>query len=144
MGPPAVVRVRLGSSAEARIDGAEAVAGFTTSAVTIPNIPVGPSACGRMWQWKAHVPGFVQCTIVSHRSPGAMLSVSHFHGLSSSQPSWSDALKALGVPTVWVPHSYAACSQHAPNEHLLAPVVREGLRMMTGLFWDLGAQGRPV
>jgi len=45
----------------------------------------------------------------------------------------------LGLPTVWVPHSYAACSQHAPNEHLLAPVAREGLRLMTGLFWDLGA-----
>src|SRR5882724_6866484 len=49
----------------------------------------------------------------------------------------------LGMPTVWVPHSYAACSQHAPNEHLLAPVVRDGLRLMTGIFWDLGAQGRP-
>jgi hypothetical protein len=45
-----------------------------------------------------------------------------------------------GLPTVWVPHSYAACSQHAPNEHLLAPVVRDGLRLMTGIFWDLGAQ----
>ena len=44
----------------------------------------------------------------------------------------------LGLPTVWIPHSYAACSQHAPNEHLLAPVVRDGLRIMTGLFWDLG------
>jgi acetylornithine deacetylase/succinyl-diaminopimelate desuccinylase-like protein len=50
----------------------------------------------------------------------------------------------LGMPTVWVPHSYAACSQHAPNEHLLAPVARDGLRLMTGLFWDLGAEGRPV
>ena len=49
----------------------------------------------------------------------------------------------LGLPTVWVPHSYAACSQHAPNEHLLAPVARDGLRLMTGIFWDLGAQGRP-
>jgi acetylornithine deacetylase/succinyl-diaminopimelate desuccinylase-like protein len=49
----------------------------------------------------------------------------------------------LGLPTVWVPHSYAACSQHAPNEHLLAPVAREGLRLMTGLFWDLG-EGRPA
>ena len=38
----------------------------------------------------------------------------------------------LGMPTVWVPHSYAACSQHAPDEHLLAPVAREGLRLMTG------------
>ena len=44
----------------------------------------------------------------------------------------------LGLPTVWVPHSYPACSQHAPDEHLLAPVVREALGMMTGLFWDLG------
>ena len=34
----------------------------------------------------------------------------------------------LGMPTVWVPHSYAACSQHAPNEHLLAPVARDGPR----------------
>lgn len=49
----------------------------------------------------------------------------------------------LGMPTVWVPHSYASCSQHAPNEHMLAPVAREGLRLMTGLFWDLGEQGRP-
>ena len=49
----------------------------------------------------------------------------------------------LGMPTVWVPHSYGACSQHAPNEHLLAPVARDGLRLMTGIFWDLGAEGRP-
>lgn len=46
----------------------------------------------------------------------------------------------LGLPTVWVPHSYPACSQHAPNEHLLAPLVREGLAMMATLFWDIGEQ----
>ncbi len=46
----------------------------------------------------------------------------------------------LGLPTVWVPHSYPACSQHAPDEHLLVPVVREALALMTGLFWDLGEQ----
>jgi acetylornithine deacetylase/succinyl-diaminopimelate desuccinylase-like protein len=44
----------------------------------------------------------------------------------------------LGLPTVWIPHSYPACSQHAPDEHLLVPVVREALELMTGLFWDLG------
>ena len=48
---------------------------------------------------------------------------------------------ALGLPTIWVPHSYPACSQHAPNEHLLAAVAREGLEIMTGLFWDLGESG---
>jgi len=46
----------------------------------------------------------------------------------------------LGLPTVWVPHSYAACSQHAPDEHLLAPVVRQALALMAGLYWDLGEQ----
>jgi acetylornithine deacetylase/succinyl-diaminopimelate desuccinylase-like protein len=46
--------------------------------------------------------------------------------------------ETLGLPTIWVPHSYASCSQHAPNEHALAPILREGLRIMTGMFWDLG------
>lgn len=44
----------------------------------------------------------------------------------------------LHLPTLWVPHSYPACAQHAPNEHLLASVAREGLAVMAGLFWDLG------
>jgi acetylornithine deacetylase/succinyl-diaminopimelate desuccinylase-like protein len=46
--------------------------------------------------------------------------------------------EALGLKTLWVPHSYAGCRQHAPDEHLLAPLAREGLAMMAGLFWDLG------
>jgi len=49
----------------------------------------------------------------------------------------------LGLPTIWVPHSYAACSQHAPNEHMLAPIARDALRLMAGLFWDLG-EGRDL
>lgn len=49
----------------------------------------------------------------------------------------------IGMPTIWVPHSYAACSQHAPNEHVLAPIMREGLQMMTGLFWDMGEGDTP-
>ncbi len=49
----------------------------------------------------------------------------------------------LGLPTIWVPHSYPACSQHAPNEHMLSAVAREGLQIMTGLFWDLGEAGTP-
>jgi acetylornithine deacetylase/succinyl-diaminopimelate desuccinylase-like protein len=50
----------------------------------------------------------------------------------------------LGLKTIWVPHSYAGCSQHAPDEHLLAPIVREGLGIMAGLFWDLGESGTPA
>lgn len=49
----------------------------------------------------------------------------------------------LGLPTIWVPHSYTGCCQHAPNEHLLVPVAREALRLMAGLFWDLGEAGTP-
>ena len=49
----------------------------------------------------------------------------------------------LGMPTSWVPHSYAACSQHAPNEHVLEPLLREGLAIMTGLFWDMGEAPPP-
>jgi acetylornithine deacetylase/succinyl-diaminopimelate desuccinylase-like protein len=47
----------------------------------------------------------------------------------------------LGLPTIWVPHSYAGCCQHAPNEHALEPILRQGLQIMTGLFWDLGEPG---
>ncbi|MGP4015107.1 M20 family metallopeptidase [Saccharopolyspora sp. 5N708] len=50
--------------------------------------------------------------------------------------------EVLGLPTVWVPHSYPACAQHAPNEHLLGSVAREALRIMAGLFWDLGELDR--
>ena len=47
-------------------------------------------------------------------------------------------VEVLGLPTVWVPHSYPGCSQHAPNEHVPIHIVREGLAMMAGLYWDLG------
>jgi acetylornithine deacetylase/succinyl-diaminopimelate desuccinylase-like protein len=47
----------------------------------------------------------------------------------------------LGMPTVWVPHSYRGCSQHAPDEHALASTCRDALRAMAGLFWDVGAPG---
>jgi acetylornithine deacetylase/succinyl-diaminopimelate desuccinylase-like protein len=50
----------------------------------------------------------------------------------------------LGLPTIWVPHSYPGCSQHAPDEHILLSVTEEALAIMAGLFWDLGeAPGNP-
>lgn len=52
--------------------------------------------------------------------------------------------ETLGLPTLWVPHSYPACSQHAPNEHILADVTRESLHIMAGLFWDLAEEGPGV
>ena len=49
----------------------------------------------------------------------------------------------LGLPTIWVPHSYAGCSQHAPNEHILESISKSALRLMTGLWWDLGEGNTP-
>lgn len=44
----------------------------------------------------------------------------------------------LGLPTIWIPHSHPGCSQHAPDEHLIGSVAKEGLCIIAGLFWDLG------
>ncbi|GAB7547752.1 M20 family metallopeptidase [Cupriavidus sp. 8B] len=50
----------------------------------------------------------------------------------------------LGLPTLWFPHSYPACSQHAPNEHLLGSVARQALQVMAGVFWDLAEDGAAI
>lgn len=48
----------------------------------------------------------------------------------------------LRLPTVWIPHSYRGCSQHAPNEHVVMETCREALQLMAGLFWDIGERVR--
>ena len=45
----------------------------------------------------------------------------------------------LGLPAIWIPHSYSGCSQHAPDEHILLPVTQSALGIMAGVYWDLGA-----
>ncbi|MBO1076393.1 M20/M25/M40 family metallo-hydrolase [Roseomonas marmotae] len=49
----------------------------------------------------------------------------------------------LGVPLVWVPHSYNGCKQHGPDEHLLIAPAREGIAAFAGMWWDLGEAGTP-
>jgi acetylornithine deacetylase/succinyl-diaminopimelate desuccinylase-like protein len=49
----------------------------------------------------------------------------------------------LEMPTIWIPHSYASCSQHAPDEHILMPLARSAIELMAGLYWDIGAGGTP-
>lgn len=97
--------------------------------------------------------GFMNATRLDPDDPWAKFAAASIETTVGQKPDMLPNLGAslpndvftdiLGTPTVWVPHSYPACSQHAPNEHLLAPVAREGLRLMTGLFWDLGTQGQP-
>jgi acetylornithine deacetylase/succinyl-diaminopimelate desuccinylase-like protein len=49
----------------------------------------------------------------------------------------------LGVPLVWVPHSYNGCGQHGPDEHLLIEPARQGVAAFAGLWWDLGEGEAP-
>ncbi len=44
----------------------------------------------------------------------------------------------LGIPAIWIPHSYTACSQHAPDEHILLSLSRSAVELMAGLYWDIG------
>jgi acetylornithine deacetylase/succinyl-diaminopimelate desuccinylase-like protein len=50
----------------------------------------------------------------------------------------------LGVPLVWIPHSYSGCKQHGPDEHLLKATAREGIAGFAGIWWDLGEAGAPA
>ena len=50
----------------------------------------------------------------------------------------------LGMPTLWVPHSYGSCSQHAPDEHILMSVSQGSLELMAGIYWDLGEPNTPA
>ena len=51
--------------------------------------------------------------------------------------------EVLGLKTIWVPHSYPGCSQHAPDEHLPVEIAREALGLMAGLYWDIGSGEAP-
>lgn len=63
-------------------------------------------------------------------------------GIGGGVPN--DAFKdILGLPTIWVPHSYAGCSQHAPDEHILMSVAQSAAELMAGLYWDLGEGKTP-
>ena len=50
----------------------------------------------------------------------------------------------LGIPAIWIPHSYASCSQHAPHEHILMPLTRSAIELMAGLYWDIGEGNCPA
>lgn len=45
----------------------------------------------------------------------------------------------LSVPVIWLPFSYGGCGQHGPDEHGLGWMFEEGLGIMAGVWWDIGA-----
>ncbi|WP_044346423.1 M20 family metallopeptidase [Dethiosulfatarculus sandiegensis] len=96
----------------------------------------------------SHGQGICQATRLDPDNPWARLTMASVRKTTGKNPVFlpnvggslpNDVFTdTLGMPTVWIPHSYPGCSQHAPNEHLLASVYREALGIMAGLFWDLG------
>jgi acetylornithine deacetylase/succinyl-diaminopimelate desuccinylase-like protein len=85
--------------------------------------------------WVAMVARSMQRT--SNRAPNIV------PNSSGSNPS-DMFQEELGLPVIWVPNSYAGCNQHGPDEHALAPLLREGLGLMAGLWWDIGEGLAPV
>lgn len=75
------------------------------------------------------------------RSTNAPLAVIPQTGGSICNDLFTDL---LGIPAIWLPHSYPGCSQHAPDEHILMPLSRNALEVMAGLYWDLGEGNTPV
>jgi acetylornithine deacetylase/succinyl-diaminopimelate desuccinylase-like protein len=45
----------------------------------------------------------------------------------------------LDLPTIWIPHSYPSCSQHAPDEHVLVSTCRSAMEIVTGVFSDIAS-----
>lgn len=76
-----------------------------------------------------------------HRTAGKAPAVLPNFGGSLPNDVFSEG---LGLPTIWVPHSYPGCCQHAPDEHILLSVAEEALGIMAGLFWDLGEMPAPL
>ena len=104
-------------------------------------------------QIRAHDRGFFAATRLDPEHPWAQFvgaSIRKTAGALHVLPNLAGSLPndsftdILEVPTIWVPHSYRGCSQHAPNEHILKPVSRDALRVMAGVFWDVGAGGTPA
>jgi acetylornithine deacetylase/succinyl-diaminopimelate desuccinylase-like protein len=85
--------------------------------------------------WAQFVAGSLQ------RSANAKPAIVPQTGGSICNDVFTDILK---IPTIWIPHSYASCSQHAPDEHVLMPLCRSAAELMAGLYWDIGDGRTPA
>jgi acetylornithine deacetylase/succinyl-diaminopimelate desuccinylase-like protein len=109
--------------------------GFNDHGFSQVEVMQGRSSFFRASRLDPSDPWAIWAKLSLERTMGRLPAVLPSFGGSLPNDIFVDVLK---LRTIWVPHSYAGCSQHAPNEHLLAPIARDGLRLMAGLFWDLG------
>ncbi|MFM9940058.1 MAG: M20 family metallopeptidase [Hyphomicrobiaceae bacterium] len=84
--------------------------------------------------WATFVMGSIQ------RSSNAKPAVIPSTGGSICNDIFTDL---LGLPSIWIPHSYPSCSQHWPDEHILMGLSRHAAGLMAGLYWDIG-EGKGV
>jgi acetylornithine deacetylase/succinyl-diaminopimelate desuccinylase-like protein len=103
-------------------------------------VDVVPSAKGsfRPTRTKPDNPWVVLARASIQKSTGKAASILPNLGGSLPNEVFTDI---LSLPTVWIPHSHPSCAQHAPNEHMLLDIAREGLAVMVGLYWDIGERG---
>ncbi len=113
--------------------------GFTTVKVMAPpSVNSGGFAATRTepdHPWAAFAAASLQ------RSANAKPAVVPQSGGSICNDVFTDILK---IPTIWVPHSYPSCSQHAPDEHILLSLSRSAAALMAGLYWDIGEGKAPA
>ena len=97
--------------------------------------------------------GFMSATRLNPEHPWAKWSINSLRKTSGLEidvlPNLGGTLpndafaEILNLPTIWIPHSYPSCSQHAPDEHILESITKSALKIMGGIFWDLGEPGTP-
>lgn len=113
-------------------------AGFSSVKVTPP-----PASNDAVFMATRTEPDHPWVTYVSQsfqRTSNAKPAIVPQMGGSICNDVFTDILK---MPTVWVPHSYSSCSQHAPDEHILLPLTRSAIELMAGLYWDIGEGQAP-
>lgn len=122
------------------------VVGSTDAEAVVPAIRAHLQAAG-LDRVKVVDRGGMTATRLSPEDPWAQLALASLEETTGKAPALVPNLAGtipngafadvLGLPTVWVPHSYPGCAQHAPNEHVLASLTREAMGIMAGLLWDL-------
>ena len=56
----------------------------------------------------------------------------------------SDRFDLLQLAPMLAPDAVVTVHEPAPDEHVLGSILREGMQIMAGVFWDLGEAPPPI